>query len=307
MPCQVFDEGAGDVRVQRLGPALELGRAGEVYAVEERPAVQCDGGLQVVACECPLEVRDIPRDHVRVQAQLGGAEREALLAQVATHPVQHLLERAARLANKYVIVEKDFSENEASERDAVNGQVYSGPLSKHESAEALKAMGNANGFKVVKVAGTGGSLTALPIIETLLGDVSAYIPTNVISITDGQIYLEGNLFNAGIRPAVNVGISVSRVGGAAQIGMMRRHAGPLRTTHPLSVDTCLHGPDMTGDVPVIVTHLHGGHIPHTSDGGPEAWYVRQNPDGTWPAAPSRRHCGRPRTGGLRVGSADLVI
>jgi F-type H+-transporting ATPase subunit alpha len=74
----------------------------------------------------------------------------------------------------------------------------------------------------------GGSLTALPIIETQQGDVSAYIPTNVISITDGQIYLESNLFNAGIRPAINVGISVSRVGGNAQIKAMKKVAGSLK-------------------------------------------------------------------------------
>lgn len=74
----------------------------------------------------------------------------------------------------------------------------------------------------------GGSLTALPIIETQAGDVSAYIPTNVISITDGQIYLEPNLFNAGVRPAINVGISVSRVGGNAQIKAMKKVAGSLR-------------------------------------------------------------------------------
>jgi F-type H+-transporting ATPase subunit alpha len=74
----------------------------------------------------------------------------------------------------------------------------------------------------------GGSLTALPVIETQAGDVSAYIPTNVISITDGQIYLESDLFNAGIRPGMNVGISVSRVGGNAQIKAMRQVAGPLR-------------------------------------------------------------------------------
>lgn len=74
----------------------------------------------------------------------------------------------------------------------------------------------------------GGSLTALPIIETQLGDISAYIPTNVISITDGQIYLEPDLFNAGIRPAINVGLSVSRVGGAAQRKAMRQVAGRLR-------------------------------------------------------------------------------
>jgi F-type H+-transporting ATPase subunit alpha len=74
----------------------------------------------------------------------------------------------------------------------------------------------------------GGSLTALPVIETQAGDVSAYIPTNVISITDGQIYLESGMFNAGIRPAINVGISVSRVGGNAQIKAMKRVAGRLR-------------------------------------------------------------------------------
>ena len=77
----------------------------------------------------------------------------------------------------------------------------------------------------------GGSLTALPIIETQAGDVSAYIPTNVISITDGQIFLEGNLFNAGVRPAINVGISVSRVGGSAQIKSMKKVAGTLKLDH----------------------------------------------------------------------------
>ena len=74
----------------------------------------------------------------------------------------------------------------------------------------------------------GGSLTALPIIETQAGDVSAYIPTNVISITDGQIFLETNLFNSGIRPAINVGISVSRVGGKAQIKSMKKVSGTLK-------------------------------------------------------------------------------
>jgi len=74
----------------------------------------------------------------------------------------------------------------------------------------------------------GGSLTALPVIETQAGDVSAYIPTNVISITDGQIFLESTLFNKGIRPAVNVGISVSRVGSAAQVAPMKQLAGKLK-------------------------------------------------------------------------------
>ena len=75
----------------------------------------------------------------------------------------------------------------------------------------------------------GGSLTALPIIETQAGDVSAYIPTNVISITDGQIYLETEMFNSGFRPAINAGLSVSRVGGAAQIKAMKKIAAPIRT------------------------------------------------------------------------------
>ena len=90
---------------------------------------------------------------------------------------------------------------------------------------SLKNGKDANGEPLVK---GGGSLTALPIIETQAGDVSAYIPTNVISITDGQIFLESNLFNAGVRPAINVGISVSRVGGSAQIKSMKKVAGTLK-------------------------------------------------------------------------------
>jgi F-type H+-transporting ATPase subunit alpha len=139
-----------------------------------------------------------------------------------------LLERAARLADKYVIVAKDFSAPLAKEADSLNKAVYGGPRSKDDAETALKARSDAENCKIVKVEGSGGSLTALPIIETLLGDVSAYIPTNVISITDGQIYLESNLFNAGIRPAVNVGISVSRVGGSAQTKAMKQVASRLR-------------------------------------------------------------------------------
>jgi F-type H+-transporting ATPase subunit alpha len=139
-----------------------------------------------------------------------------------------LLERAVRLANKYVIVKKDFAEPLASEKDSVTAKVYTGPISRDEAEAARKQLSNPDDHKIVKVKGTGGSLTALPIIETLLGDVSAYVPTNVISITDGQIYLESNLFNAGIRPAVNVGISVSRVGGDAQTKAMKQVAGRLR-------------------------------------------------------------------------------
>ena len=91
--------------------------------------------------------------------------------------------------------------------------------------ESLKNAKDAEGNPLVK---GGGSLTALPIIETQAGDVSAYIPTNVISITDGQIFLENGLFNAGVRPAINVGISVSRVGGSAQIKSMKKIAGTLK-------------------------------------------------------------------------------
>jgi F-type H+-transporting ATPase subunit alpha len=80
-----------------------------------------------------------------------------------------------------------------------------------------------------KVKGKTGSLTALPIIETLAGDVSAFVPTNVISITDGQIYLETELFNSGVRPAINPGLSVSRVGGSAQTKIMKKLAGGVRT------------------------------------------------------------------------------
>ena len=105
--------------------------------------------------------------------------------------------------------------------------VFIGPLEKHNAEQEVKD-GKHPGNKVFKVANTGGSLTALPIIETLEGEVSAYIPTNVISITDGQIYLQPDLFFAGIRPAVDVGISVSRVGGNAQIPAMKQIAGSLR-------------------------------------------------------------------------------
>jgi len=136
-----------------------------------------------------------------------------------------LLERAARLADNYVIAPEDYKESLEDEKDAVNGKIYIGPLAFDDAKHDLE--GGVKG-KIVKVKGTGGSLTALPIIETLLGDVSAYVPTNVISITDGQIYLENDLFYSGIRPAINAGISVSRVGGDAQLKAMKQVAGQLR-------------------------------------------------------------------------------
>ena len=136
-----------------------------------------------------------------------------------------LLERAARLADKFVLVPEGFEGELAEASDGLDGRVFGGPRAAHDAEQALK---DHPGYKMLKVRGSGGSLTALPIIETLLGDVSAYVPTNVISITDGQIYLESNLFYAGIRPAVNVGLSVSRVGGDAQTKAMKQVAGRLR-------------------------------------------------------------------------------
>lgn len=139
-----------------------------------------------------------------------------------------LLERAAAMANEYAIVDANFNQAMVERESLKDDEIFKGPMSMHDAQEKLKTLADKDKKKVVKVKGSGGSLTALPIIETLLGDVSAYIPTNVISITDGQIYLEGNLFNAGIRPAVNVGISVSRVGGSAQTKAMKQVAGRLR-------------------------------------------------------------------------------
>ncbi|QEL17041.1 F0F1 ATP synthase subunit alpha [Limnoglobus roseus] len=153
-----------------------------------------------------------------------------------------LLERSAKLAERYVVVPNDADASKVADDWAVNsleeptrkrntgekGKVYKGPLDK-EHAEKHD-LAKFPGHKLAKIPTSGGSLTALPIIETLEGEVSAYIPTNVISITDGQIYLQPDLKNAGVLPAVDVGISVSRVGGNAQIGAMKdkRVAGGLK-------------------------------------------------------------------------------
>jgi len=139
-----------------------------------------------------------------------------------------LLERASCMAYSYAIVSKQFDGNDIDNEKVDKKNLFTGPMSFHNASVQLDSDPDKEGKKIVQVRKSGGSLTALPIIETLLGDVSAYIPTNVISITDGQIYLEGNLFNAGIRPAINVGISVSRVGGSAQTKAMKQVAGRLR-------------------------------------------------------------------------------
>jgi F-type H+/Na+-transporting ATPase subunit alpha len=131
-----------------------------------------------------------------------------------------LLERAAKMADEWTIVAAGQEPNRKTAE-----RIWLGP-DKHEAEEELKKKGS--GFELKRFPDSGGSLTALPIIETQAGDVSAYIPTNVISITDGQIFLEADLFFSGVRPAINVGISVSRVGGNAQIKAMKQVAGTLR-------------------------------------------------------------------------------
>jgi F-type H+-transporting ATPase subunit alpha len=144
-----------------------------------------------------------------------------------------LLERAVRLADRHVIVRDDFNNPTATKNDSVepDKKEYIGALGQMELNGMHGKPGKLSempGHKAVKITASGGTLTALPIIETQAGDVSAYIPTNVISITDGQIYLDTTLFNRGIRPAINTGISVSRVGGNAQTAAMKQIAGPLR-------------------------------------------------------------------------------
>ncbi len=131
-----------------------------------------------------------------------------------------LLERAAKMAEEWVAVK----ESDPPKRQG--NTVFSGEAAKGEAEKKAKELGA--GYVAKKIPDSGGSLTALPIIETQAGDVSAYIPTNVISITDGQIFLESDLFYSGVRPAINVGISVSRVGGNAQIKAMKQVAGTLR-------------------------------------------------------------------------------
>ncbi len=138
-----------------------------------------------------------------------------------------LLERAAKMAKVYYVVKSgtEIPSGDDSYRGA-DGKAHYGVLGEHDAKESLKKLGDGHEIKVDPF--SGGSLTALPIIETQAGDVSAYIPTNVISITDGQIFLESDLFFSGVRPAINVGISVSRVGGNAQIKAMKGVAGTLR-------------------------------------------------------------------------------
>jgi F-type H+-transporting ATPase subunit alpha len=138
-----------------------------------------------------------------------------------------LLERSCKLADRYVIAPADTPEDAAG-AEGVDGREYVGPVGESEARKMLDAREDRETLKVHRLSDSGGSMTALPICETQEGEVSAYIPTNLISITDGQIYLEPGLFFAGVRPAVNVGISVSRVGYKAAWPAMKTVAASLR-------------------------------------------------------------------------------
>jgi len=142
-----------------------------------------------------------------------------------------LLERSAKCVERWVVCHKDSDASKVIDEWSVVRTPDNQPVvwyGKHGKHEAEQEAAKRPDHKVFKVFNSGGSLTALPVIETLEGEVSASIPTNVISITDGQIYLQPSLFFAGVRPAVDVGISVSRVGGNAQIPAMKSIAGGLR-------------------------------------------------------------------------------
>jgi F-type H+-transporting ATPase subunit alpha len=140
-----------------------------------------------------------------------------------------LLERAAKMADVFYVVKKGtkVAGGDPSFR-GVDGRAHAGAHGMSEAKASLAKLADGDAHEIVKEPHSGGSLTALPVIETQAGDVSAYIPTNVISITDGQIFLESDLFYSGVRPAINVGISVSRVGGNAQIKAMKQIAGTMR-------------------------------------------------------------------------------
>ena len=138
-----------------------------------------------------------------------------------------LLERACKRADQYVITPGDTLPD-ATDVEILDGKTYVGLSGRRQAEEALAKRSDSALVRVHRLVGSGGSMTALPICETQEGEVSAYIPTNLISITDGQIYLEPSLFFAGVRPAINVGISVSRVGYRAAIPAIRDAAKSLR-------------------------------------------------------------------------------
>lgn len=139
-----------------------------------------------------------------------------------------LLERSAKLIESYVLVPESISDEEISLETAIDGMEWKGQEGRERAEMTRKSRDDADTLRVAMLPETGGSLSALPIVETLEGDYSAYIPTNIISITDGQIFLESDLFRSGIRPALNAGLSVSRVGGSAQTAAMKQVSSKLR-------------------------------------------------------------------------------
>ena len=139
-----------------------------------------------------------------------------------------LLERACKLSEKYVVVSTDTPDAIADAESDQGATVYEGPLGLAEAKGTIESDGKTDSARVHRITTSGGSMTALPICETQEGEVSAYIPTNLISITDGQLYLEPSLFFSGVRPALNVGISVSRVGYKAATAAMKDVAKTLR-------------------------------------------------------------------------------
>src|SRR3989440_568829 len=196
-------------------------------------------GNNLVCIYCAIgQKRSSIANVVKTLTDYGAMDYTIVVAASASEPapMQYIAPYAACAIGEYfrdngkhaLVIYDDLSKHAASYRQISlllrrppGREAYPGDVFYLHSRllERAAKMSNAKG---------GGSLTALPIIETQAGDVSAYIPTNVISITDGQIYLETDLFNQGVRPAVNVGLSVSRVGGAAQIKAMRQRAGALR-------------------------------------------------------------------------------
>ncbi|NLF29509.1 MAG: F0F1 ATP synthase subunit alpha [Planctomycetes bacterium] len=139
-----------------------------------------------------------------------------------------LLERSVKLAERFILVPQSTGGDCDDPKKAVNGKVYVREAGLAQAREDMEVFPAAEPLKIHRLPSSGGSMTALPIVETLEGEVAAYIPTNVISITDGQIYLVPSLFFSGVRPAIDVGISVSRVGGKAQMKAMKKVAGSLR-------------------------------------------------------------------------------
>ena len=236
--------GAYEKHPDTLGAKKFLGLAEEFYVIDK---LFLDAGLIQVRTADRLGYDDLTKQaHAYRQLSLllrRPPGREAYPGDVF-YLHSRLLERSCKLRDEYAVVSKETSEDSRDRAqirthpeglkapkehrpDDIAG-LYHRPAGRERATAWLESLPDKDKFRVHHFPDSGGSLTALPIIETLEGEVAAYIPTNVISITDGQIYLEPDLFFAGVRPAINVGISVSRVGGNAQRKAMKKIAGSLR-------------------------------------------------------------------------------